>query len=188
LQFSTTVYWYQIEPHAPLPAMPPAAERVPAPEEAFWPEKETLSSPADLKQRGVKLQMLCGRQEKEVVFAETGYGAVAKHGFAWNGWAFPVYHARADNREVNIELSVSKNASGLLRVYVVDADTFDGGRKEKIALGDEKPRLIENFTDGQWLERRIPSAETADGKISIRATNDRKGANAVISIVEWVER
>lgn len=32
LQFSSTVYWYQTEPHAPLPPILPAAERVPAPE------------------------------------------------------------------------------------------------------------------------------------------------------------
>jgi hypothetical protein len=29
LQFSSTCYWYQVEPHAPLPPMPPAAERAP---------------------------------------------------------------------------------------------------------------------------------------------------------------
>jgi Protein of unknown function (DUF2961) len=30
VQFSSTVYWYQNEPHAPLPQMPPAGEREPA--------------------------------------------------------------------------------------------------------------------------------------------------------------
>lgn len=35
LQFSSTVYWYQTEPHATLPATPPAAGRAPAPEKAF---------------------------------------------------------------------------------------------------------------------------------------------------------
>ena len=30
LQLSTTVYWYQTEPHSPLPPLPPAAERGPA--------------------------------------------------------------------------------------------------------------------------------------------------------------
>ena len=35
LQLSSTVYWYQTEPHAPLPVMPPAVERAPAPEEPF---------------------------------------------------------------------------------------------------------------------------------------------------------
>ncbi|MGC1966314.1 MAG: DUF2961 domain-containing protein, partial [Candidatus Acidiferrales bacterium] len=29
-QFSSNVYWYQTEPHAPLPSMPPAGEREPA--------------------------------------------------------------------------------------------------------------------------------------------------------------
>lgn len=32
LQFSSTVYWYQTEPHALLPPMPPADERAPTPE------------------------------------------------------------------------------------------------------------------------------------------------------------
>jgi len=187
LQFSTTVYWYQIEPHAPFPTMLPIAERAPAPEQAFWPDKATLSTPEDLKKRGVKLQMLCGRPEKEIVFAEDGYNAKASHGFAWNGWAFPVYHARADTRAVEIQVTVPKMSSGLLRVYVLDADNYDGGRKQKITLGHEKARLIENFSDGRWLERRISSAEAAEGTISIRATNARKGGNAVISIVEWVE-
>ena len=39
LQFSSTVYWYQTEPHAPLPPMPPAAECGPAPEDRHWPGK-----------------------------------------------------------------------------------------------------------------------------------------------------
>ncbi|MGC8639260.1 MAG: glycoside hydrolase family 172 protein [Isosphaeraceae bacterium] len=39
LQFSSTVYWYQTEPHALLPSLPPAADRAPAPEQPFWPDK-----------------------------------------------------------------------------------------------------------------------------------------------------
>jgi hypothetical protein len=27
--FYTVAYWYQSEPHAPFPALPPAAERIP---------------------------------------------------------------------------------------------------------------------------------------------------------------
>ena len=81
LQLSSTVYWYQTEPHAPLPVMPPAVERAPAPEEPFWPDKEKLPSANELKGRGVKLEMLCGRPGKEVIFAEPGYGAAAKTGY-----------------------------------------------------------------------------------------------------------
>ncbi len=36
LQFSSTVYWYQTEPHATQPPLPPAAERGPAPEDRRW--------------------------------------------------------------------------------------------------------------------------------------------------------
>jgi lysophospholipase L1-like esterase len=36
LQFSSTVYWYQVEPHAALPAMPPPARRAPAPDDPSW--------------------------------------------------------------------------------------------------------------------------------------------------------
>jgi hypothetical protein len=130
--------------------------------------------------------MLCGHPEKEVVFAETGFNAISKHGFSWNGWELPVSHARADTNVVEIELNIPKNESGLLRVYVIDPDNFHGGRKEKIALGKQAPRPIENFENGKWLERLIDSNETADGKVTVRATNASKDANAVISIVEWV--
>jgi hypothetical protein len=58
MQLSGTVYWYQPEPHAPLPQMPPANEHAPAPEQAFWPDKETI-------------------------FAERGYGTAATKGYAW---------------------------------------------------------------------------------------------------------
>jgi len=40
LQLSSTVYWYQTEPHAPLPALPAAAERAPAAEDPHWAAKE----------------------------------------------------------------------------------------------------------------------------------------------------
>jgi hypothetical protein len=36
VQISSTVYWYQVEPHAALPTMPPPAERAPAPEDLSW--------------------------------------------------------------------------------------------------------------------------------------------------------
>ena len=39
LQFSSTVYWYQADPHVSLPPMPPPADREPCPDQIFWPEK-----------------------------------------------------------------------------------------------------------------------------------------------------
>ena len=187
LQLSSTVYWYQREPHAPLPPMLPAAGRTPAPEQAFWPEKETLPSADVLRKRGVKLHMLCGRPDKEVVFAEPGYTAAAKKGYAWNGWGLPVYHARAGNDEVQIELGVPKGARGTVRVYVIDPDNFEGGRKQKVLVAGETVALMEKFVDGRWLEHRVEASQTADGKVLVQAINARSGSNAVISILEWVE-
>ena len=186
LQLSSTVYWYQVEPHAPLPPMPACAARSPAPEEPLWPEKEQLPSADDLRKRGVKLEMLCGRPGKEVIFAEEGYGAAAKTGYPWSGWGPPVYHARAGNEELEIELTVPKGATGLARVYVIDPDHFEGGRKQQVSVDGETSGVCENFEEGKWLEQKVGPDKTSDGKVLVRAINIRKGSNAVISIIEWV--
>lgn len=188
LQLSSTVYWYQVEPHAPLPAMPSAKDRAPAPEEPFWPDKEQLSSPEALRNRGVKLQWLCGRPGKELIYSEPGYRATVAKGYAWSGWGLPVYYARADNEEVEIKLIVPKNAAGLVRVYVVDPDHFEGGRKERVEVAGDELGTIDRFQDGKWLEHRVSGDKTTEGEVVVRALNARKGSNAVISIIEWVEK
>jgi D-arabinan exo alpha-(1,3)/(1,5)-arabinofuranosidase (non-reducing end) len=188
LQLCSTVYWYQVEPHAPFLTVPSASERVPAPEDPFWPDKEQLPSAEELKSRGVKLQLLCGRPGKELIYAEQGYDATVKKGTAWSGWALPVYHARSDNEAVEIELTVPKNAAGLLRVYVIDPDNFEGGRKEEVVIAGDELEPLDNFQEGKWLEHRVTDDQTAEGKVMVRVLNARKGSNAVVSIVEWVEK
>ncbi len=184
LQFSSTVYWYQQEPHAPLPPMPTAADRAPAPEEPFWPEKEQLPSSEELKKRSVKLYLLCGRPEKEVIYAADGYGAAVKEGYAWSGWGWPVYHARAGNERVALELKVPPGSSGLVRLFIIDPDTFEGGRKQSVRIAGHDLGVSEKFETGKWLEHRVTAGETAEGKILVLATNARKGSNAVISILQ----
>ncbi len=188
LQLSTTVYWYQLEPHAPLPAIPAAAERAPAPEEPFWPDKETVPSAGELKNRGVKLEVMCGHPGKEVIFAEPGYGATVKTGYAWSGWSLPVYYARASNEAAELELTVPKGAAGLVRVFVLDSDNYEGGRKQQVWIAGDDLGTVEKFQDGKWLEHPVSAGQTADGKVLVRAVNARKGSNAVISIIEWVEK
>ena len=187
LQLSSVVYWYQTEPHVELPAMPGAVDRAAAPEEPFWPDREKLPSVKELKNRGVHLLMLCGRPEKEIIYADPGFGAEAKSGYAWDGWSLPVYHCRADNRQVQIELSVPKEAKGTVRVYVIDPDNFEGGRKQSMTIAGKPLGVIENFQEGRWFEQAITAAESTDGKILIQARNMRQGSNAVVSIIEWVE-
>ena len=169
------------------PAMPPAAERAPAPEQSFWPDREKLPSADALRQRRVKLHMLCGRTAQEVIFAEPGYSAVARKGYAWEGWGLPVYHSRAGNEEVRIELTVPKGAKGKVRVFVADPDNFGGGRKQKMSIAGDTLGLVEKLGEGRWIEKAVGAEKTRDGQVLVEALNARPGANAVISIVEWVD-
>jgi len=186
LQFSSVVYWYQIEPHAPLPAMPSAVGRAPAPEAAFWPDSEKLPTTDELKKRGVHLLMLCGRPEQEIIYADTGFAAAAKSGYTFDGWELPVYHCRAADQELVIELTVPKGSEGTVRLYVIDPDNFQGGRKQTVTIAGKALGIVENFQKGRWLEQSISSNESADGKIVISARNARQDSNAVISIIEWL--
>jgi len=161
---------------------------MPAPEMPFWPDKEELPTTESLKERGVRLMMLCGRSEKEVIYAEAGLAAAAKSGYNWDGWELPVYHCRAAEQELQIELTVPKEAQGTVRLYMVDPDNFEGGRKQTVTVAGKSLGLVENFQKGRWLEQPISSSESAEGKILIQARNTRQGSNAVISIVEWVAK
>ncbi|MEW6234493.1 MAG: glycoside hydrolase family 172 protein [Candidatus Omnitrophota bacterium] len=188
LQLSTVVYWYQREPHAPLPPLPAAAERAPAPENPLWPSVEKLPMEEELRTQGVKIYMLCGRPQKEVIFAEEGYGAETKKGYSWDGFRPPVYHCRADDKELIIELTVPPRSVGTVRLYAIDADQFKGGRKQEVWVGKTSLGVIEHFEEGRWLECPVSSDESALGRLYIRAQNKRDAANAVLSIVEWVEK
>jgi hypothetical protein len=182
MQFSSTVYWYQTEPHAVLPAMPSAEDR------AIQREGEKLPTPESLKQRGVKLLMHCGRPYREVLLTEAGYAAAVKAGYSWDGWVMPVYHCRASEKAVEIEVTTPKGVAGTLRLYVLDSDNFTGGRKQTVTVAGKSLGTIEEFQKGRWLEQPLTAADTESGKILVRVENARQEANAVISMVEWVEK
>ncbi len=186
LQLSSVVYWYQTEPHAALPTMPSAADRAPAPEIAFWPDQEKLPEVEDLKERHVRFLMLCGRPEQEVIYAEPGFAARPKSGYTFDGWSVPVYHCRADDKDLRIELTVPKDTVGVLRLYVIDPDNFQGGRRQAVSVAGKSLGLVESFQEGRWLQQRITAQDSADGRILIEAHNAREGSNAVISIIEFV--
>ncbi|MCL5098344.1 MAG: DUF2961 domain-containing protein, partial [Candidatus Omnitrophica bacterium] len=187
LQLSSTVYWYQLEPHRPFAPMPPAVDRAPAPDEPFWPDKEPLPSSTELRNRGVKLYMVCGRPGKEVILAEQGYGAEVKAGYAFAGWELPVYCCRAANDTVQVELTVPRGTPGTVRVYIIDPDQFQGGRKETITIAGKSQGPFANFQNGRWIEQTLYAGQTSTGKVTVRAANARQDSNAVISIIEWVE-
>jgi len=187
LEFSSVVYWYQTEPHSLLPTLPASEKRSPASENPFWLREEKLPSAEPLRKRGVCLHMLCGRPEKEVVFAEPGYDAVARRGFAYDGWSMPVYHCRASEEEVQIELTVPKGVAGTVRLFVLDPDNFQSGRKQSVMVGEKLLGVVENFQRGRWVEHRVSEKETEAGAVLIRIANARQGSNAVISVLEWIK-
>jgi hypothetical protein len=99
-----------------------------------------------------------------------------------------VYHCRAADEELQIELTVPKKMRGTVRLYVIDPDDFEGGRKQTMRIAGKSLGMVENFQEGRWLEQYITANESADGKILIQARNARQGSNAVISIIELIER
>ena len=161
---------------------------MPAPEEPFWPDKEKLPTTEALKERGVRLLMLCGRPEREIIYAEEGFSAEVITGYTFDGWGLPVYHCRAGDQELQIELTVPKKIRGTVRLYVIDPDDFEGGRKQTVRIAGKSLGLVESFQEGQWLEQQITPDDSANGKIMIQARNARQGSNAVISIIEWIGR
>jgi len=106
LQLSSTCYWYQKEPHAPFPPMPAADKRNPAPEQPFWPDKFELADKAKLKQRNVKLLVLCGHPKEELYWMASGFGAEVLQGLSWAGWSPPVFYCRVHEKEVRVKLTI----------------------------------------------------------------------------------
>ena len=184
LQFSSTCYWYQAEPHAPFPPMLAPAARAAAPDDRFWLVKETLPTVDELKARRVQLAMYCGRSKGEIVHAEPGFGAAVKQGYSFDGWGMPVYHCRADEKELAVDLTVPKGVAGKLRMYILDADNFKGGRRQTMSVGDHELGEFSGFQEGRWVETNVTREMAADGTLSIRVRNLQ--GNAVISIIEWV--
>ncbi|GAB4136314.1 MAG: hypothetical protein Kow0040_22310 [Thermogutta sp.] len=187
LELASTCYWYQTEPHVAFPPMPAAGERAPITRD--WRDLEQLPNDEERQARGVKLEMRCGRPEKELVFAESGYHAEAARGFSYTGWPFPVFHTRADEEEVQIILDVPPRSSGRLRLYMIDPDLFQGGRRQEVFIADRSLGIVADFDRGTWLEAAVGPDLTSEGTVPIRVVNRSGNAksNAVISIIEWLE-
>jgi hypothetical protein len=191
LQFSSTVYWYQIGSRAPLPPMPPAAERAAAPEQIYWPEVLKMPSVADYTAGGVKLVLFCGYPGGEVIYSEPGYSiswntnAISQRGQNWGG---EVFYCRANQKEFGFDLKLPKGNKGILRLYIIDPDETGGGRKETIIVGGETIGTFEHFEDGRWVEVPVGPDKTPDGTLSVQIVNALEHANAVLSKVEWLEK
>jgi hypothetical protein len=173
------------EPFAPVRTVR-AGEPLSIPGERF----QVLIEHREAQPGNVRLSMRCGIPPQEITHADAGYDATVLEGFscAWFGqWKPPVYHCRADEKAIRIEVRVPKNGAGTLRLYAFDADQMGGGRKEEIFLNGQSQGVIEGFSQGRWLEYPMSPAMTGDGKVAIEVVNRKEGSNAVLSLIEWRE-
>lgn len=188
LQISSTVYWYQASPHATLPAMPPAADRAPAPETFFNPGGTGFSSMEDFKARGGKLFLCCGYPGGELIYHASGYSVSwTGESAQWAGWDNDTYYCRQNANQLNLLLNLPKGADGTLRLFIIDPDNYQGGRKESVSVGGKDAGTFEHFQDGRWIDVPVSSDQTLAGTLAVRVTNARDGANAVLSKLEWLE-
>lgn len=187
-ELSSVCYWYQSSPMA-VPPLPSLAERQPARDDnPAWPHEEVLPTAEELRADGVKFYMLCGRPKEEVIYAEEPFALAGVEGYEFAGWPGRIYHTRASETVLAIELAVPAGAEGLLRIYIADPDKFGGGRRETIRVDGESAGTFESFQRGKWIEIPVAADATREGRVRIEAENQNPKGNAVVSIVEWRAR
>jgi hypothetical protein len=189
LQFSSTVYWYQVGPRPQLPEMLPPDQRAPEPRRQFWPAGLPYSSPADFEAAGGKLLVGCGLSSAETLYNAPGYSITIDPKIQqWVIWPDPFFYGRMAPRQFEADLNMPKGVSGTLRLYITDPDNYQGGRKETIVVGGDTVGTFENFQQGRWIDVSVSSDKTADGKLPIKIINAREGSNVVLSDIMWIEK
>ena len=184
LQLSSVAYWYQKEPHQPMPALPPAHQRAPA----FCGE----SKPADAAKyaaTGETVVINCGKPDADVEFLKDGWDFRFRKGFLFFSpaiWKHEISYCWADKDSLEFDILCPKSAAGTLRLFILDADNFAGGRRESISVAGKLIGDFENFQKGQWVDIPIAPADTANGVVSVVIKNLKPGANAVVSQIRAV--
>jgi hypothetical protein len=110
--------------------------------------------------------------------------------YTFAGWTNQVFYCRASytnfTGHVNLPAGAAPNG-GNLRLYIIDADNYAGGRVETIVVNGQTIGTYQNFQTGEWITVPITASQAATGKITIQVSNARSGSNCVLSILEWLE-
>lgn len=181
LELSSVAYWYQVEPHKSFDPLPPSDKR---PAKVQPPARQTPADPNET------VALNCGRNAAEIEYLADGWDFQFKHGYgyyAYNGWSTQVNYCWADYDSLQFDITCPKQSAGTLKLFIIDGDNFQGGRKESISVSGKLIGEYENFQTGQWIDVPITASDTKAGRISVVAKNLKPGANAVISIVRFVE-
>ena len=178
LELSSVAYWYQKEPHKAFTPLLSRRERQP-----------TFPNPSAQKYRdaGETVVLNCGKMSGDEEFIENGWDFVFRKGYTYHGWpnTAEVDHCWADYNSLEFGIMCPKGASGVLRLFIIDEDNFQGGRKQSVTAAGKLIGEYENFQSGRWVEIPISAADTANGAIPVVIKNLKPGANAVVSLVRF---
>ena len=174
LELSSVAYWYQKEPHASFAPLLPASKR--APNLAQKPPSEP----------GETLALTCGSTNGDVGFLADGWDFQFKRGYAYSGFPTEVKHCWADFDLLEFDVICPKGASGTLKLFIIDGDNFQGGRKESITVAGKLVGEYDSFQTGRWVEVPISAGDTASGRVPVVVKNLTPGGNAVVSQVRFV--
>ncbi len=189
LQFSSTVYWYQNEPHNPYPSFLPYEKRLPALDAIQKAERDRKAK--EFREKGITLSLRCGDPEEEVEFLEEGWDYRWREGYSFYSptlWPGDVKHCWAGWEVLSFDIICPKGSRGVLRLFIKDADNFAGGRRQRIKVGKKDLGIFENFQEGKWVEVEISEEDTREGVISVVIENLKEGGNAVVSFIQFVRR
>jgi len=182
LQFSSVAYWYQREPHAPMPALPPAQQRMPV-----FAGGGAGNAAAHRAARET-IVLNCGSRTNDIEFLEDGWDFSFKQGRAYAEWKTEVSHCWMSEKEpLELDLYCPKGAAGTLKLYLLDGDSLAGGRKESVSVAGKVIGTYENFQQGMWVEVPVSAADTAEGKLPVVLSSLKEGANAVVSKVVFAK-
>jgi len=179
LELSSVAYWYQKEPHAAFLPMLAASSRAP---DLYGASAKPR---ADANET---LALNCGGRKGDIEYLAPGWDFCLKQGYSFSGWTTEVNHCWADSDSLDFDIICPKRASGMLKMFILDGDNFQGGRKESIAVAGKLVGEYDSFQAGRWIEVPISPADTASGRIPIVAKNLKPGANAVVSMVRFVSK
>jgi hypothetical protein len=189
IQMSTVAYWYQQGPHEKLWAMPPYKDRLPGLSSRQFLEREKRTR--DYRDRGVALAIACGHATDERLFLEKGYDIEFTNGGEAHGhrpWIGAAAEHCWSSEKGTIDFAIHSpvNVEGTLRIFMIDPDRYGGGRKQAVIVAGRDVGTYDDFVKGRWVEIPVKSQDTADGKLVVSIVTKNKGANAVISHIEFL--
>ncbi|MCX5757542.1 MAG: DUF2961 domain-containing protein, partial [Candidatus Hydrogenedentes bacterium] len=117
LELSSVAYWYQTEPHKPMPALPSARERLPMPARG-----ETFRDAAQHIAADETLALDCGKKAGDVAYLADGWDFQVGSGYEYEGFPTEVNHCWADQKSLEFDIACPKGASGVLRLFIIDGD------------------------------------------------------------------